>query len=102
MAVDRVPIDKDGNWLSYDAWNDGGYDTNVTFEAHMEITGMYTGRSAKGLKVTDLNTGRDYHMFVSDFIKTVPLVTIVMGCYPKMTWTVSKRGSNYGIKPVVK
>lgn len=109
--ITQVPVDDEGNWLSYD----GGfyshkanrfmydlYTTDITFRAHMEIDGMYAGRSAKGLTVKDLYTGKEYNMFISDFINTVKHVTIQNGVYHPMLWTASKRGSNYGIKPVIK
>lgn len=109
--ITQVPVDDNGNWLSYDGgyfshaqgkYVHGNYTTEITFEAVMKISGMYTGYSAKGLEVTDLNTGKTYHMFVSDFVKTIGHATIRNGVYDSMLWTASKRGSNYGIKPVIK
>lgn len=110
--ITQVPVDGNGNWLSYAGgvaytkpdgsrgyglfWSD-----EVTFEAVMKIDGMYTGYSAKGLQVRDIDTDKVYNMFVSDFIKAAPRYVITNGVFPKMEWTVSKRGNNYGIKPVV-
>lgn len=104
MPVTRVPLKTWGNtdeWDTYASYAHARWDENVRFEAHMEITGMYSGRSAKGACVTDLITGKEYHMFMTDLIKALRALSVEKGVFPVMEWEACKRGSNYGIRPVL-
>ena len=98
MAVDRVPVDKNGNWLSYDGWCEG-WDTNVKFSAQMEVVSLYSGRSAKGAVVKDVDTDKKYQVFMTDFIDAVRGHQVAYGVFPWMEWEACKRGANYGIRP---
>ena len=98
--IDRVPIDANGNWQSYPYYSHG-WDYNTTITARMKIDGMYSGRSAKGIVLEDLLTGRKYHMFIADFVEAAQSLIIVTGHFEEMLWTASKRGTNYGIKPLM-
>jgi len=104
MGVERVPLKTYGKldeWDTYPSYGNVRWDTNVRFEAHMEVTGMYSGRSAKGACVTDKNTGKEYHMFMTDLIKALRALTVDKGVFPVMEWEACKRGMNYGIRPVL-
>lgn len=100
MAVEKVPVDEySGNWLSYDAWTKT-YDYNVRFSAKMQLVTLYSGRSAKGAVIKDLNTGKQYQMFMTDFISAIIANVVDHGLFPEMEWEAVKRGANYGIRPV--
>lgn len=104
MGVERVPLEQwnsDERWATYASYGHTKWDSNVRFEAHMEVTGMYSGRSAKGACVIDKNTGKEYHMFMTDLIKALRALTVDKGVFPVMEWEACKRGMNYGIRPVL-
>ena len=98
--IDRVPVDANGNWQSYPHYN-SGWDYNITITARMKVDGMYSGRSAKGIILEDLLTGKRYHMFIADFVQAAQNLIITAGIFEEMLWTASKRGTNYGIKPLM-
>lgn len=97
--VYTVPVDKNGNWLSY-----GGYGYELwevePFRAVMAIDHIYSGRSAKGLVLVDIATKKTYQMFMTDFVKAVKELTISRGVFPSLLWVPQKRGMNYGIRPL--
>lgn len=104
----QMPVDKDGNWVSYPGWGTSSWETVYQpFHAVMEIDGMHTGRSAKNVILKDKATGKTYPMFVADLVSGIQKGTLQVqsnndGAPGTITawWTGSKRGTNYGIKAV--
>lgn len=96
----EVPVDKEGNWMSFLGWNQAGWLTVTPFRATLTVDSMRTGRSSKVVVLTD-DMGKSYPMFVADLVKGIQdgSLEIVAGQLTA-TWTVSKRGANYGIKAV--
>ena len=98
----EVPVDENGNWMHYPE----GWRANIQwlpvreFAAVLTIESMYTGRSAKYLKVKNKATGITYPMFVSDLVKFIQDGGTVYNGELHGKWTASKRGANYGIKAV--
>lgn len=101
----KVPIDKDGNWLSYPGFDQESWEDVTPFWAVMRIDHMRTGRSSKVVILQDIETKKVYPMFVADLVKGIREGTMdVKGGdgegYLAALWTASKRGANYGIKAV--
>ena len=98
----QMPVDKDGNWISYPTYNQVGWETvSQPFYAEFEIDGMRTGRSSKVVVLKDIHTGKTYPMFVADLVKGIQHGHFtVAGAVISGYWTGSKRGANYGIKAV--
>jgi hypothetical protein len=102
----EMPVDKDGNWLSYPDYGQVGWEAvHQPFFATLKIEGMESGRSAKRVILRDINTEKKYPMFVADLIKCIQSGAVsVLGDgengYLTANWTGSKRGANYGIKAV--
>lgn len=98
----QMPVDKDGNWLSYPTYNQVGWETVYQpFFAELEIDGMRTGRSSKVVVLKERATGKFYPMFVADLVKGIQHGHFtVAGGVISGYWTGSKRGANYGIKAV--
>lgn len=102
-----VPVDNNGNWLSYPDYRHKGWELVHPFYAELEILSMYHGRSAKGLNLRDVNTGKEYPMFIGDLVDALKNGTFSVeqteeGGRLKGWWTASKRGANYGLKAVKK
>lgn len=102
----KVPVGEDGNWLGYAFHGHKNWELVTPFYAELEILSMYTGRSAKGLVLRDVDTGREFPMFISDLVDVFQNETLVViehtqaGGRLKGQWTACKRGSNYGIRAV--
>lgn len=96
----HVPVDNDGNWLSYPAWNHAGWLKVKPFHATLTVDSVRTGRSSKVVVLVD-DAGKSYPMFVADLVKGIKdgSLEIVAGQITA-TWTVSKRGANYGIRSI--
>lgn len=106
-----VPIDRNGNWMQYargvvddpdSTWY--GYKAAKLeyikpFEANIRILDYYTGRSARGLNLQNEDTGVKYTMFMSDFIDFIRHGNVKDGIMVG-TWTVVKKGANFGIRSV--
>jgi len=96
----EVPVDIDGNWLSYPDYNHKGWLTVTPFHATLTVDSMRTGRSSKVIILTDDNDRR-YPMFVADLVKGIQDGTLdVAAGALTATWTASKRGANYGIRSI--
>ena len=104
----EVPVDRDGNWISYPAnYNLGGWEViHQPFFAVMTIDGMHVGRSAKNVILKDEN-GKTYPMFIADLVAGIQKGTLAVSSNNdgepgtiSAYWTGSKRGANYGIKAV--
>lgn len=93
-----VPVDKDGNWLTFPDWRFDRWEDVDPFYASLNIDGIYSGRSAKGLTLKDDN-GKEYSMFLTDLVEALknPEVHVSLGRIAGY-WTAAKRGSNYGVK----
>lgn len=101
----EVPVDKDGNWLSYPSYGQTAWELVFPFYGELEILSMYHGRSAKGLNLRDVNTGKTFPMFIGDLVDALQNGTFTVDQTPeggrlKGWWTASKRGANYGLKAV--
>lgn len=94
----KVPYDNKGNLMHY-AYHYGGvhWDDNRPFKAEMQIKTMGSGRSAKYLVWQDVFTKREYPMFIVDTVEVLRDGVVDRGQTPELTWTVRKRGQNYGI-----
>jgi hypothetical protein len=106
----KVPLDDDGNLLhwarpeSKTGWGANYKQTGINwvepfeFQAYLQIDRLETGRTAKYVWWTDLQTGNQYPMFVADVIKLVKA-----GCQAggkrNGLWRTVKRGQNFGITP---
>jgi len=97
-ARPAVPVDSKGNWLGYGQdWRVAGWrEILQPFYAVMTIEDIYSGRSAKGIVLSDEN-GTRYPMFIKDFVELAKNGTVSEGKIAGF-WTGSKRGNNYGIK----
>lgn len=94
----EVPFDKGGNMLHYPMYRDCTWDVLWPFDATMEVDGMMSGRSAKYLILKDVDTGKEYPMFVSDLIDFIQNGGIVKDGRLTTKWMASKKGTNYGIR----
>jgi hypothetical protein len=95
----KVPVDQHGNWLSYPTYQHTHWETVQPFFAVLEMDGMQTGRSSKLFILKDVETGKEYPMFVADLMRGIQdkALRVHDGKLSAM-WTASKRGANYGIK----
>ena len=101
----QMPVDKDGNWLSYPTYSQVGWETVYQpFFAEFEVDSMRTGRSSKVVVLRDVHTEKTYPMFVADLVKGIQNgdFSVESGEGGRLIgyWTGSKRGANYGIKAV--
>lgn len=103
----QVPVDENGNWLSYPDYFCKGWTRVYPFHAVMVIDGMRTGRSSKVVVLKDTATDKRYPMFVADLVKGVQQGTLGVSFdegegVGKISawWTASKKGANYGIKSI--
>jgi hypothetical protein len=71
----------------------------VPFTAEMKLIDYTKGRSAVNFIFKDLETGRTYPMFLTDFYKIARDDILKNGILSKRQWTIVKRGANYGIVP---
>lgn len=95
----KIPYDDKGNLQHY-GWSFGGgctWHDNHPFKAEMEISTMASGRSSKYLIWQDVRTKRQYPMFVVDTVDLLKGGSVTLGRTPELTWTVRKRGQNFGI-----
>lgn len=104
--IPEVPVDDNGNWLSYPSYLHKGWETvPQPFYAEFEIDGMHVGRSAKNVILKDVNTGKTYPMFIADLVKGIQNGDFTIEQHAGTGrisgwWTGSKRGANYGIKAI--
>lgn len=98
----EVPVDADGNWMSYPGYGQAGWAlVGQPWADEFIIDHMETGRSSKIVILRSLHTERTYPMFVADLVKGIQqgLFDVEDGHLIGI-WTASKRGANYGIKAV--
>lgn len=96
----QVPVDKNGNWLSYPGWGQDGWQPVEPWFDVLEVDGMETGRSSKLVILKDAE-GHRYPMFVADLVRGIQEKSLrVHDGKVSAIWTASKRGKNYGIKAV--
>lgn len=74
---------------------------NYTFPATMRFTGMTRGRSAARFCITDVESGVEYEMFMSEALDLLKTLTMKDGIIEGW-WTFCKRGANYGIRSIPK
>lgn len=97
----EVPVDKDGNWISYPDHRFKGWAlVGQPWHDEFVIDHMETGRSSKIVVLRSTFTNRLYPMFIADLVKFVQSAECIEGGVLKGLWTASKRGANYGIKAV--
>lgn len=102
----QMPVDKDGNWISYPGYGHLGWQEIIEpFYAEFVIDGMRTGRSSKVVILKDVKSGFSAPMFVADLVKGIQNGEFTVeqradGGRIIGWWTGSKRGANYGIKAV--
>ena len=96
----KVPLKDDGSLVSYPVYyEDFKWHDNFILDATLVYTGISRGRSAAGFIWTDMN-GRRYYMFLKDMEKLVLEGHIDQGVV-RGKFTFVKRGSNFGITPVI-
>lgn len=100
----KVPISGHGSLEHYAypslnaSHNAGNWRDNDPFEATIRLDSMRSGRSAKYVIWTNVDTGATYPMFVVDLIELTTRAGIVNGVATvKGPWMVRKRGQNYGL-----
>lgn len=96
---------EDGSWLNYaNYWHIRRNEVKVVFiepfEAKLRLDGFSRGRSAANFDLVNADTGARYTMFMKDFLEYIQTHGNVTEGILKGTWTVVKRGQNYGIKHV--
>lgn len=91
-----VPYDKHGNMLHYPT-RDSVPKDGQPFDASMTLVSMERGRSAAFFWFKD-ELGHTFPMFMTDLTNLLKGPGIVYGKTSHITWTYSKRGTNYGIK----
>lgn len=98
----EVPVDSNGNWLSYPSYRNTVYEYAPNFSDTLKVIGYSRGRSSVTIDLQG-SDGKKYSMFISDFmdIMTGGIATITStpdGVYFGATWQACKKGGNYGIK----
>ena len=101
MAWDgRVPF-IDGRQAQYDGerpWGDEKISyRSAQFHATLKVSGMYSGRSAKGIVLRNETTGDIYYLFIKELLDIFEKVGVQKGGYITAMWKYVKRGMNYGI-----
>jgi hypothetical protein len=73
------------------------------FSARLVLIGFSRGRSSAVARWSDMRTGARYPMFLTDLEELLSHRVVSAGETEMETWTVRKRGQNYGIalSPVV-
>lgn len=95
----EAPFDEDGNLLTYPrAWFGEAvvWKPIEPFDASLKLIGAERGRSAAHFIWED-NEGREYPMFLTDMIALLQQNVVEYGWCCNATWTIKKRGSNFGI-----
>lgn len=72
---------------------------NTTFRASMQFTGMTRGRSAARFCITEVESGVEYEMFMTEALALLKNLTMKGGVITGW-WTFCKRGSNFGIRAI--
>ncbi|MFE5290421.1 hypothetical protein ACFRAQ_36205 [Nocardia sp. NPDC056611] len=70
---------------------------NESFDASLRIVGTVRGQSAARYVAEDIETGRQYPMFMTEMLAIIQTATIDRGVIAG-TWIGCKRGANYGIR----
>lgn len=98
MTVTHAPYSSGGELLSYPSgivqWR-----PIIPFRASLTFVGHGRGRSAVTFNWRD-EDGHVWPMFVTDLAGLLGETVLDHGRTPVLTWTVRKRGANYGIHPV--
>jgi hypothetical protein len=81
-------------WHMPNEWRD-----NAPFEATIELTGQYRGRSAARVRVVNIKTKETYSLALGAFYECVVAFGADPGGRIKGTWVFRKQGSNYGLYP---
>ena len=94
-ATYKIPFDKDGNQLSYDAYNVFSFVDNFEFEDTLQYVSYGKGRSSVTFKFKRKSNGKTVNMFLTDIDKIMNKLS-----HGEITgkFTFSKRGENYGCK----
>src|SRR4051812_20418369 len=98
MPATEAPYDGQGNLMNYpETWRGAQMHPVQEFTGTLKLIDYTKGRSAVNFIFQDMNTGRQYPMFLKDFFDLADKMT--HGVITRK-WTVVKRGQNYGIAPV--
>lgn len=102
-TITHAPYATDGSLLSYaDTWmlQSGQAEMReiVPFDAVLVLNGMHRGQSSALLYWIIENDDRRFPMFLTDVCTLMSSSVITHGRTGMCTWTVRKRGQNYGLK----
>lgn len=96
----KIPFDAKGNLMHYpDPYEEIEWRDNLSFDLPMTLHEHRRGRSAAYVVWLDPED-KEYPMFLSDLIDTLRTYTTFRG-QVLGTWTFVKRGSNYGLAPLL-
>jgi len=87
---------KENSWGCPSEWRD-----NYTFEASIQLSGHYRGRSAARVKCKNLDNQETYSFALGAFFEAVTAFGVSPGGKITGKWTFRKQGANYGLYPVV-
>lgn len=94
--LEKYPVNENGEMLQFHYSHKNKFVDNVVFYDIMKVTGLYSGRSAKGYTLEGTDTGR-WYMFSADMLKIIQNHSIHTGNIIGY-WEVCKRGQNYGLR----
>jgi len=82
-----------------DHWyNTGEIKDTKPFNATMQIQNcVVAGSSVKRLVIQDINTFKEYPLFVKDLLDIINKVGVREGGFVTGRWKVKKRGTSYGL-----
>lgn len=110
ITLKDVPWDSAGNLVGFTGYGvapdteyDGGYDwkANVPFRARLHLTGTTRGQSAARF-AWETDHGIKMEMFMADMARLVQAAAnIEPDGWVEGEWIIVKRGSNYGVTPVL-
>jgi len=101
MANKQVPFNKEGDMMGYPdyEWRIGSFlDINTEFKAKMQYDSYSRGRSSIKLHFIDLNTNKNYEMFMTEFDRIMNLGLINSNSYLSGIFGFHKKGKNFGLR----
>lgn len=99
--VRQAPFKKDGGLWHYPPYSQDNlvWEPIEEWDAEMKMVGYNRGRSAAFFLWVDTEDNSSYPMFLTDMSDALKAAVIDKGVIDG-TWTVVKRGMNYGLKLV--
>lgn len=99
-TVTKAPYFPNGSLMHYpSSWDDADWRDIVPFTARLTLACYTRGYSAAFFLLLD-EQNREYPMFLTDFTELVQQRACIRGRFLLSTYTVQKRGQNYGIRLV--